>query len=190
MKEMLTPIRPWLRPTVDMMQACFGRTSLMDDPRRLKTCIPEERSASVHDELIRLNLTAGLENRLTLARLLWQEAVRNQRPTLWFLRRFSPEASLIFLLCTASMVPSKDILSGELTDGQFNGLTAALARLVDARLVLGKVRGAGEFERILATACQTHATTFGVCDWKLSASERRATRQCGALLLTPSQSRR
>ena len=75
-------------------------------------------------------------------------------------------------------MPSKDLQSGELTEGHFRGVTAALAQLGGGKIVVGEIQGSDGFERTLASACRQEATTFAACDL-----EAERVRKEGCLIL-------
>lgn len=123
-----------------------------------------------------------------LARQVWEAAVTGNETTVWFIRNFSPEASILLLLCAVSDVPLGKILDRELSEAQFQRLTSVMARLTNSPLFLSETPEDDSFGERLGLARWSQGAEVGICDWALSEEELDAAQKSGLRVLAPSES--
>ena len=123
-----------------------------------------------------------------LARQVWEAAVTGNETTVWFIRNFSPEASILLLLCAVSDVPQGKILDRELSEAQFQRLTSVMARLTNSPLFLSETPEDDSFGERLGLARWSQGAEVGICDWALSEEELDAAQKSGLRVLAPSES--
>ncbi len=122
-----------------------------------------------------------------LARQVWNAAVTGNETTVWFIRSFSPEASILLLLCAVSEVPLGKILDRELSEAQFQRFTSVMARLTDSPLFLSETPEDDSFGERLGLARWGQGAEVGICDWALSEEELNAAQKSGLRILAPSE---
>ena len=123
-----------------------------------------------------------------LARQVWEAAVTGNETTVWFIRSFSPEASILLLLCAVSEVPLGKILDRELSEAQFQRFTSVMARLTNSPLFLSETPEDDSFGERLGLARWGQGAEVGICDWALSDEELDAAQKSGLRVLAPSES--
>jgi len=123
-----------------------------------------------------------------LARQVWEAAVTGNETTVWFIRNFSPEASILLLLCAVSEVPLGMILDRELSEAQFQRFTSVMARLTDSPLFLSETPEDDSFGERLGLARWGQGAEVGICDWALSEKELDAAQKSGLRVLAPAES--
>lgn len=123
-----------------------------------------------------------------LARQVWEAAVTGNETTVWFIRNFSPEASILLLLCAVSEVPLGMILDRELSEAQFQRFTSVMARLTDSPLFLSETPEDDSFGERLGLARWGQGAEVGICDWALSEEELDAAQNSGLRVLAPTES--
>lgn len=123
-----------------------------------------------------------------LARQVWNAAVTGNETTVWFIRSFSPEASILLLLCAVSEVPLGKILDRELSEAQFQRFTSVMARLTDSPLFLSETPEDDSFGERLGLARWGQGAEVGICDWALSEEELDAAQKSGLRVLAPTES--
>jgi hypothetical protein len=184
---LLLPIRPVLHRAINAIEA-FYKLSIWPwsadwDGEELvfgrAEFLPEELM-----ELYGSDARATLE---ALARQVWEAAVTGNETTVWFIRNFSPEASILFLLCSVSDVPLGKILDRELSEAQFHRLTSVMARLTNSPLFVSETPEDDSFGERLGLARWGQGAEVGICDWVLSEEELNAALKSGLRVLAPSE---
>ena len=123
-----------------------------------------------------------------LARQVWAAAVTGNETTVWFIRNFSPEASILLLLCAVSEVPLGTILDRELSEAQFQRLTSVMARLTNSPFFLSETPEDDSFGERLGLARWGQGAEVGICDWALSEEELEAAQNSRLRILAPTES--
>ena len=187
MSEMLLPIRPILRRALRAVEA-FRRPN--SPPWSLDwdgETLVFGRAALLPEELIKLWDAPELKSLETLARLVWESAACRNEPTVWLLRKYSPEASLIFLLCVVTNIPLDRLLDGDLSEDQSHRVTSVLASLADSDLSISETPEDDSFGERLNFARWRQGADIGVCDWILSPDEIQTAQQSRLQVFAPSE---
>ncbi len=121
-----------------------------------------------------------------LARQVWEAAVTRNETTVWFIRDFSPEASIL-LLCAVSDVPLGKIVDRELSEAQFQRLTSVMARLTNSPLFVPETPEDDSFGERLVIARWGQGAEVGICDWSLYEEDLNAALKSGLRVLAPSE---
>jgi hypothetical protein len=134
-------------------------------------------------ELYSSDTRATLE---ALARQVWEAAVTRNETTVWFIRDFSPEASIL-LLCAVSDVPLGKIVDRELSEAQFQRLTSVMALLTNSPLFVPETPEDDSFGERLGIARWGQGAEVGICDWGLYEEDLNAALKSGLRVLAPSE---
>ncbi len=185
MTTLFLPIRPMLHQAIHVMEGFYGLGSASWNVNRDVDGAPLNDSAKIHEELLSMMEAQEHDTFVVLARLLWELSVRKKESTVWFLRRFAPESSVIFLLCSSARVPLNKVLGADLTEAQFHHLTSAMAWLTHTQLQLCVTPTAEAFTRMLDLASQRQGARNVVCDWVPSVVELRAAQKSGLRVIAP-----
>jgi len=185
MIERIQPIRPSLLRAIDALQAFYGRGSAAWNVHRTVDGELSNRSAVIHEELVRLQPSEDHGTRSGLAQLVWELSVDRREASLWILREFTPEASLIFLLCREAHIPLPRVLEADLTEANFRSLTQRIARLTETRLQLCEATSDADFAQLLRPGRQRSGIQNVICDWNLSAREHLMARVSGLRVIAP-----
>jgi hypothetical protein len=132
----------------------------------------------------------GSDTRATLealARQVWEAAVTRNETTVWFIRNFSPEASILLLLCAVSDAPLGKIVDRELSEAQFQRLTSVMALLTNSPLFVPETPEDDSFGDRLGIACWGQGAEVGICDWSLYEEDLNAALKSGLRVLAPSE---
>lgn len=117
----LTSVRPLLRRAIDVMEAFY-------DFERIEG-IRHNEMRLFHQELHSLVSLSDRSTRETLARLTWDFCVSRDTPTVWFVKTFRPETTIILLIGTMANVSLEKILAADLSDAEFHRLNGCVSRL-------------------------------------------------------------
>lgn len=185
MTNRFLPIRPQLHQAINVLEGFYGLGSESWNVHRNVDGAPLNDSANIHEELLSMMESPEYDTFVVLARLVWELSVKKKESTVWFLRRFAPESSVIFLLCTHARVPLKKVLEADLTEAQFHHLTLASSLITFTKLQLCVTPTTESFKRMLDLASQRQGAQSAVCDWVPSAVELRAAKKSGLRVIAP-----
>ena len=185
MTNRFLPIRPQLHQAINVLEGFYGLGSASWNVHRNVDGAPLNGSAKIHEELLLMMESPEYDTFVVLARLVWELSVKKKESTVWFLRRFAPESSVIFLLCSHARVPLNKVLEADLTEAQFHHLTLASSRITFTKLHLCVTPTPESFKRMLDLASQRHGAQSAVCDWVPSAIELRAAKKSGLRVIAP-----
>lgn len=174
----LVPIRPLLQRAISAMEAIYGLTTAPWSADWDGETMVFGRAAQLPEELLKLWDSPDWDTLKTLANLVWQSATQDQT-TVWFIRNYSPEASVIFLLCAVSEVPLCELVAANLSESAFNRITSVIARLTNCTLYISETPEGVNFEDRLAIAHWGQGVEVGICDWVLSDEELQAAKSSG-----------
>lgn len=183
---LLLPIRPVLHRAINALEALYELSvcpwSADWDGEELvfgrAEFLPEELM-----ELYSSDTRATLE---ALARQVWEAAVTRNETTVWFIRNFSPEASIL-LLCAVSDVLLGKIVDRELSEAQFQRLTSVMARLTNSPLFVSETPEDDSFGERLGIARWGQGAEVGIFDWGLYEEDLNAALKSGLRVLAPSE---
>ena len=185
MTNRFLPIRPQLHQAINVLEGFYGLGSASWNVQRNVYGAPLNHSAKIHEELLSMMESPEYDTLVVLVRLVWELSVDKKESTVWFLRRFAPESSVLFLLCAFARIPLNKILEADLTEAQFHHLTSAFSWLTYTKLHLCVTRTTESFKRMLDLASQRHGAQSAVCDWVPSAVELRAAKKTGLRMIFP-----
>lgn len=175
----LVPIRPLLHRAINAMEAIYGLTTAPWSADWDGETMVFGRAAQLPEELLKLWDSPDWDTLKTLAKLVWQSATIQNQTTVWFIRNYSPEASVLFLLCAVSEVPLSRLVATDLSEAQFQRLTSVMARLTNSTLSVSETPEGVDFEDRLSIAHWGQGVEVGICDWVLSDEELQAAKASG-----------
>lgn len=185
MTNMPLPIRPLLYRAINAMEAFY---QLSSSPWSLDwdgETLVFGRAALLPEELVQLGGSSEHGSLEVLARQVWRSSAKQKQPTVWFLRNYSLEASLIFLLCTVANVPLANLIKADLSESQFRRITSVIADLTDSPLFVCEIPEGALFGERLGIARWVHGAELGICDWILSPEELAAAQKSRLDILAP-----
>jgi hypothetical protein len=184
---LLLPIRPLLHRAINAIEAFYKLSSWPWSADWDGETLVFGRAEFLPEELMELYGSDARATLEALARQVWEAAVTGNETTVWFIRNFSPEASILFLLCAVSDVPLGKILDRELSEAQFHRLTSVMARLTNSPLFVSETPEDDSFGERLGLARWGQGAEVGICDWVLSEEELNAALKSGLRVLAPSE---
>ena len=184
---LLLPIRPLLHRAINALEALYELSAWPWSADWDGETLVFGRAEFLPEELMELYGSDARATLEALARQVWEAAVTSNETTVWFIRNFSPEASILFLLCAVSNVPLGKILDRELSEAQFLRLTSAMARLTNSPLFVSETPEDDSFGERLGIARWGQGAEMGICDWVLSEEELNAALKSGLRVLAPSE---
>lgn len=184
---LLLPIRPLLHRAITALEAIYEPTAEPWSAEWEGETIVFGRAAELPEELFMLRNSPDWETQQALARQVWKAAVTGNETTVWFIRNFSPEASILFLLCAVSDVPFGKILERTLSEAQFLRLTSAIARITNRPLFVSESPEDDSFGERLGIARWGQGAEVAICDWVLSEQELNAAVKSGLRVLAPGE---
>jgi hypothetical protein len=184
---LLLPIRPVLHRAINAIEAFYKLSSWPWSADWDGEELVFGRAEFLPEELMELYGSDARATLEALARQVWEAAVTGNETTVWFIRNFSPEASILFLLCAVSDVPLGKILDRELSEAQFHRLTSVMARLTNSPLFISETPEDDSFGERLGLARWGQGAEVGICDWVLSEEELNAALRSGLRVLAPSE---
>ncbi len=180
---LLLPIRPLLHRAIDGLEALYGLANAPRSGRRVRETIDLTSATPLPQELLQLRDSTHRESLEALARFVGHSAVDQKQTTVWFLRNYSPEASILFLLCAVAEVPFGALSTTDLSENQFYRLMSVMARLTVSPLLVAETSTDASFGERLAHAQANRRAEVGLCDWVLSAVELETARKSGLQIL-------
>lgn len=184
---LLLPIRPLLHRAINAIEAFYKLSSWPWSADWDGETLVFGRAEFLPEELMELYGSDARATLEALARQVWEAAVTGNETTVWFIRNFSPEASILFLLCAVSDVPLGKIVDRELSEAQFHRLTSVMARLTNSPLFVSETPEDDSFGERLGLARWGQGAEVGICDWVLSEEELNAALKSGLRVLAPSE---
>ncbi len=184
---LLLPIRPVLHRAINAIEAFYKLSSWPWSADWDGEELVFGRAEFLPEELMELYGSDARATLEALARQVWEAAVTGNETTVWFIRNFSPEASILLLLCAVSDVPLGKILDRELSEAQFHRLTSVMARLTNSPLFISETPEDDSFGERLGLARWGQGAEVGICDWVLSEEELSAALKSGLRVLAPSE---
>jgi hypothetical protein len=170
-------IGPLLLRTINSIESLYGLSSSRWSADWDGKSLVFGRAEVLKEELLELWNSPDRPSLELLARLVWESAAIRRHDTVWLIRKYSPEASLILLLCVASGVPTETVLKADLSESQFLRLTSAVARLTDSPLGISVSPEDEHFGERLELARWAPGAEVGICDWILSPAEVRVAQR-------------
>ena len=170
-------IGPLLRRAIDAIESLYGPSDSGWSADWDGESLVFGRAERLKEELLALGNSPERPSLETLARLVWESAANRRHSTVWLIRNYSFDVSLILLLCVASGVPTEKVLTADLSELQFLRLTSAVARLVDSPLGISVSPEDEHFGERLELARWAQDAEVAICDWILSPAELRAAQR-------------
>ncbi len=185
MTTLFLPIRPMLHQAIHGLKGFYGLGSESWNVHRNIDGAPLNDSAKIHEELLSMTKSPEYLTFAALARLVWELSVDKKESTVWVLRRFAPETSVLFLLCSFATVPLNKVLEADLTEAQFHRLTCGFSRLTYTKLQLCVTPTTEAFTSMLDLASQRQGAQSALCDGVPSVVELRAAKKSGLRVIAP-----
>ena len=184
---LLLPIRPALHRAINAIEAFYKLSTWPWSADWDGETLVFGRAEFLPEEFAELWGSEERETLEALARLVWESAVIRKETTVWFIRNFSPEASLIFLLCAVSGVVLGKILERDLSESQFHRLTSVMAQLTNSPLFISETPEDDSFAERLGLARWGQGAEVGICDWALTPDELLAAQESGLRVIGPGE---
>lgn len=165
-----------IRQAIDLIESCAKSGGLLSPSRRPSWPWPDDDLSTVREEIARLQDSPQAASVAAQAEMLWDLAVRQKKPTVWFLRTYRPVTLVVSQLCRGGVTSCARLLAGKYVDRDFPILTGNAGKLASAPLKLCDARPAGAFLNSLAALEQVKAPCSVVCDWVLEGDELAAAR--------------
>ena len=185
MTQLFLPMRPILFRAIDTLEGFYAQgleswnvAGNMDDNRLI-------HAANVHLEILELIESQGFATSSAIARLLWETAVVKKESSVWFIRNSTPEAAILFMLCSAARVPLEKLMKADLTEPHFRSLTLNVAQLPQRPLKLCRAPNLGSFKKAIKAARARYRAKNAFCDWILSPEEILAAQISGLRVIAP-----
>lgn len=184
---LLIPIRFALLRAINALEALYELSIYPWSAHWEGDALVFGRAEFLPEELMELYGSDARATWEALARQVWEAAVTGNETTVWFIRNFSPEASILLLVCAVSEVPLGKILERDLSEAQFKRLTSVMARLTNSPLFVSETPEDDSFGERLGIARWGQGAEVGICDWVLSQEEMNAALKSGLRVLAPSE---